>query len=57
METETALEIVISLFVAAMNYCKLVKSSSLYGRMQQDLFVRYSVVTMVFGWIDVRKLL
>ena len=26
-------------------------------RMQQDLFVRYSVVTIVFGWIDVRKLL
>jgi hypothetical protein len=34
METETPLEIVISLFVAAMNYYKLVKSSSLYGRMQ-----------------------
>jgi hypothetical protein len=57
METETALEIVISLFVAAMNYCELVKSSSLYERMQQDLFVRYSVVTIAFGWIDVRKLL
>jgi hypothetical protein len=57
METETALEIVISLFAAAMNYCKPVKSSSLYGRMQQDLFIRYSVVTIVFGWIDVRKLL
>ena len=57
METETALEIVISLFITAINYYKLIKSSSLYGRMQQDLFVRYSVVTIVFRWIDVRKLL
>lgn len=57
MESETALEIVMSFFVAGMNYYKLVKSFSLYVRMQQDLFVRYSVVTIVFGWIDVRKLL
>jgi hypothetical protein len=48
METETPLEIVISLFIAAMNYYKLVKGSSLYGRMQQGLFVRYSIVTIVF---------
>ena len=34
MEIKTPLEIVISLFVVAMNYYKLVKSSSLYGRMQ-----------------------
>jgi hypothetical protein len=33
METEIALEIVISLFIAAMNYYKLVKSSSFYRRM------------------------
>jgi hypothetical protein len=48
METETPLKIVISLFIAVMNYYKLIKSSSLYGRMQQDLFVRYSVVIIVF---------
>jgi hypothetical protein len=32
METEIALKIVISLFIAAISYYKLIKSSSLYGR-------------------------
>ena len=57
MESETALEIVILLFIVGMNYYKLVKSSSLYKRMQQDLLVEYFIVTIVFRWIDVHKLL
>jgi len=57
METETALKIVISLFIAAINYYKLIKSSSLYRRMQQDLFIRYSVVIIVFRWINIYRLL
>jgi len=57
MESETVLEIVISFFVAGMNYYELIKSSSLYERMQQDLLVEYFIVMIVFGWIDVRKLL
>jgi hypothetical protein len=32
METKTALKIVILLFIAVISYYKLVKSSSLYGR-------------------------
>jgi hypothetical protein len=57
METETALEIVISLFIAVINYYKLVKSSSLYKKMQQDLFIKCSIVIIIFKWIDVYKLL
>jgi hypothetical protein len=57
METETALKIVISLFIAVINYYKLVKSSSLYKRMQQDLFIKCFIVIIVFKWINIYKLL
>ena len=48
MESETALEIVMSLFIAGINYCKLIKSFSLYERMQWDLLVEYFIVIIVF---------
>jgi hypothetical protein len=57
METKIALKIVILLFIAIINYCKFVKSFSLYKKMQQDLFIKCSVVIIVFKWIDVCKLL
>jgi hypothetical protein len=48
METKIALKIVILLFIAAINYYKFIKSSSLYRKMQQDLFIKYSVVIIIF---------
>ena len=57
METETALKIVISLFIAEINYYKLIKSFYLYKRMQQNLLIEYFIVIIVFRWINVCKLL